>query len=134
MYKDELIMCVYRLEYKGYGPYRTEEYDFLYRLSWYNRMLEEHDNSIVHPTGRIDFYDQYKFGNNSRFGCKSLEDIINWFDIYLYYFGLIGANIIEYEVESFILGKSELQLIFDISTAKVLREINILHMLENITK
>lgn len=126
-------MRVYRLEYKSQGPYRTEEYCFLYKLSWYNKMREAHDNSIIHPGGFVDFDDQFEFGNNSRFACKSIDDIISWFDEFLFNFAEIGAVIKEYEVIDYTIGKSELQLIFDISTAKLIREINIQQLLEEVT-
>ncbi|MCB1712306.1 MAG: hypothetical protein KDH96_07480 [Candidatus Riesia sp.] len=126
-------MLVYRLEYKNFGPYRAEEYEFLYKLSWYNRMREEHDTSIIHPGGFVDFDDQFEFDNNSRFACKSIDDIVSWFDEFLFNFAEIGAVIKEYEVIDYAIGKSELQLIFDISTAKLIREINIQQLLEDVT-
>lgn len=121
-------MIVYRLEHPltGNGPYCTSEGTPRAR-KLASELIEEHGNRYIeHPSPLED--DLSTFTRRCMkgaecyafFGCSSIELLYNWFKEFWSQLIDAGFQVVQYEVESYQIGKSGLQLAFDMRKAKKL--------------
>ena len=105
-------MLVWRIEEREdrYGPY----------IAGY---MDDYKHSQQRPKPVLDGIDGWQTLPEPRFGCASIEALLEWFTIKeLIHFAQAGLVVAEYRVEQAILGKR--QVAFSLDTAERLAEYN----------
>lgn len=111
-------MIVYRLEYKGIGPFNAADQIDLDALNDHIYEIEKECNWKKYPTMLEDFNKPYreKYHKNYITACISFDQLVYWFDLNL--LDILcekGFYIAEYEVQekNLIIGYSKTQVFFD---------------------